>query len=344
MGIKKIVIFVLMMVTYIICKSQIIDNKIIEEIFNYGALAASSHNAQMWRIVKESENLYRVELDSLWRVNIVDPHDREAYISIGTFVQNCIYAAPHYDISVELLIKNAKAYLKFSKNFENKKLQECTLQHIERRHTCRRNFSDKPIPIDTIQMLCSLFKNVKYVEKFTDEGIKLSDLIINSSNIQLSSKESMNELSNYVSSNNKDKIKGRGLTLEDLGLNGIEHLFFRIIYAKKNFAHNKSFHLSSIKTTKRQLKNCAGFFILFAKQNTPNEMIKTGMELERFWIMLNSMGISVHPMSQPLEECYDEVTETFQNLGLPEMILRVGYCKHKHSYKKLRKKIEIQAH
>ena len=65
------------------------------------------------------------------------------------------------------------------------------------------------------------------------------------------------------------------------------------------------------------------------------------MELERFWITLNSMGISVHPMSQPLEECYDIVTETFQNLGLPEMILRVGYCEHEHSYKKLRKKIEI---
>ena len=29
----------------------------VEKIFEYGALAPSSHNAQMWRIVKENENL-----------------------------------------------------------------------------------------------------------------------------------------------------------------------------------------------------------------------------------------------------------------------------------------------
>ena len=122
------------MMNYITCKSQIIDNKIVEEVFYYGSLAANSHNAQMWRVVKESENLYRVELDSLWRLNAVDPLDREAYISIGAFVQNCIYAAPHYGISVDILIKNSKAYLKFSKNLQNNKIQKCSLFQLKRRH------------------------------------------------------------------------------------------------------------------------------------------------------------------------------------------------------------------
>ena len=62
----------------------------VEKIFEYGALAPSSHNAQMWRIVKENENLYRVEMDSLWRLKAVDPRNREAHISIGCFLQNCM--------------------------------------------------------------------------------------------------------------------------------------------------------------------------------------------------------------------------------------------------------------
>lgn len=81
---------VLAMKFSIICQSQIIEKNMVEKVFEYGALAPSSHNAQMWRIVKEKENLYRVEIDSIWRLKAVDPHDREAYISIGCFLQNCI--------------------------------------------------------------------------------------------------------------------------------------------------------------------------------------------------------------------------------------------------------------
>lgn len=39
------------------------------------------------------------------------------------------------------------------------------------------------------------------------------------------------------------------------------------------------------------------------------------------------MGISVHPMSQPLEKVPDKIVYMFPNSGVPEMILRVGYCK-----------------
>lgn len=313
----------------------------IERVFEYGALAPSSHNAQMWRIVKEKENLYRIEIDSLWRLKAVDPENREAYISIGCFVQNCIYAAPHCGVSMGVVVKDAKVYLSFSEYDEKKKSSECSLYNIERRYTCRRNFSNKPIRDDIIQNLSSSFKNARYIDKRTDEGKDLSELIINSNCIQFSSEKSMEELSLFVSSDKGDIKRGRGLTLENLGLNGIERFFFRILYAKKNFAGNKSFLSSSIRTTRKQVKNCSGFFVLFVQNDNPEELIKAGMELERFWIGLNSMGISVHPMSQPLEEIPDKVAHIFPNSGIPELILRVGYCEHEHSPKKLRKKIEI---
>lgn len=342
MGIQKaIMALVLAMKFSIICQSQIIEKNMVEKVFEYGALAPSSHNAQMWRIVKEKENLYRVEIDSIWRLKAVDPHGREAYISIGCFLQNCIYAAPHCGVSMDVSVKDTKAYLTFSKCDEEKKSSEYSLYDIERRCTCRRNFSNKPIPEDSIQKLSSSFKNVRYIDKRTEEGKILSELIINSNSMQLSSEKSMEELSLFISSNKSDIKRGRGLTLESLGLNGIERFFFRILYTKKKFAGNKSFLSSSIRTTKKQVKNCSGFFVLFVQDDTPEGLIKAGMDLERFWVKLNTMGISVHPMSQPLEEMPDKIARVFPYSGVPEMILRVGYCEDEHSFQKLRKKIEI---
>ena len=153
----------------------------------------------------------------------------------------------------------------------------------------------------------------------------------------------MEELSSFISLNKDDIKRGRGLTLESLGLNSIERFFFRMLYAKKNFAGNKSFFSSSIRATKKQVENCSGFFIIFAQKDSPEELIKTGMQLEHFWLKLTAMGISVHPMSQPLEEVPDEVAHMFPNSGIPEMILRVGYCKKEYPSQKLRKRIEVHA-
>lgn len=336
---KTIAVFFLMIAASITCTSQMVEDNVIREIFKYGTMAPSSHNAQMWRVTKEREYLYRVDIDSLRRLSAVDPYDREAYISIGAFIQNCVYSARFYGISVSVFVKDAKAYLDFSGYREVQEADRHILSNIERRQTCRKNYSNISIPSDTIHKLCLLYGNARYIEKLSDEGKKLSELIVKSNCSQFASEKIMNELTHYISSNSDDMKSGRGLSLKSLGLNGIGRLLFRIIYAKKDFAHRKSFIAASIKTTKEQLENCSGFFILFAQSDTPDDLIRMGMELERFWIKLNSMGISVHPMSQPLEEAPDKVAEMFPDAGVPEMILRVGYCSHSHSYKKLRKKL-----
>ena len=94
-------------------QSQSIKENMIEKIFEYGALAPSSHNAQMWYISKEKEGLYKVGIDPQWRLQVVDPHDREAYISIGAFIQNCVLAAPLHSLSIDITIKDTVVYLNF---------------------------------------------------------------------------------------------------------------------------------------------------------------------------------------------------------------------------------------
>lgn len=322
-------------------QSQSIKENMIEKIFEYGALAPSSHNAQMWYISKEKEGLYKVGIDPQWRLQVVDPHDREAYISIGAFIQNCVLAAPLHGLSIDITIKDTVVYLNFLDYIREKREYEYNLMEIKNRHTCRMRFQNKQISSDVLKNISSSFGNLEYIDCQSVVGRELIDMIVRSNIAQLSSKNSMEELTDFIVLKKNDKRRGRGLTLESLGLNQIERFFFRIIYAKKNFINNKSFISSSIQSTKNQLNNCSGFFMLYTKNDTPEDLIRLGMKLESLWIKLNSMGISVHPMSQPLEEMPDSIANLFPGAGTPEMILRVGYCNHKHPRRKLRKKMTI---
>ena len=85
----------------------------------------------------------------------------------------------------------------------------------------------------------------------------------------------------------------------------------------------------ALKGTKRQINNCAGFIIISSHHSNPEEWFNTGRKLERIWLDLTKSGISVHPMSQPIEEdkYYTELKSILQEKEEIQMILRIGYPK-----------------
>lgn len=76
------------------------------------------------------------------------------------------------------------------------------------------------------------------------------------------------------------------------------------------------------------MENCCGFLIITGKTET-KELIKTGMLLESIWLRAVKLGISVHPMSQVLEESpyCQEIDGKLKTEQPVQMVLRVGYVK-----------------
>ena len=179
-------------------QSQSIKENMIEKIFEYGALAPSSHNAQMWYISKEKEGLYKVGIDPQWRLQVVDPHDREAYISIGAFIQNCVLAAPLHGFSIDITIKDTVVYLNFLDYIREKREYECNLMEIKNRHTCRMSFQNKQISSDVLKNISLSFGNLEYIDCRSVVGRELIDMIVRSNIVQLSSKNSMEELTDFI--------------------------------------------------------------------------------------------------------------------------------------------------
>jgi hypothetical protein len=76
----------------------------ITKIINYGSLAPSTHNAQMWRVKIIAEDKIQVLLDPHHILPQVDPQNRESLISLGAFIENMVEAAPYFGLQPEVSI------------------------------------------------------------------------------------------------------------------------------------------------------------------------------------------------------------------------------------------------
>ena len=62
------------------------------ELVRYATLAANGHNAQPWKFVLEKDSI-EIHPDETRRLVVVDPHERELWISLGCALENLLIAA-----------------------------------------------------------------------------------------------------------------------------------------------------------------------------------------------------------------------------------------------------------
>ncbi len=63
-----------------------------QEIIRYATLAANGHNTQPWKFVIK-QNAIEIYPDYTRRLSVVDPDDRELWISLGCALENLLIAA-----------------------------------------------------------------------------------------------------------------------------------------------------------------------------------------------------------------------------------------------------------
>lgn len=75
----------------------------IEEALYYGSFAANSHNTQSWKVaLKPKQGQLTISLDKKRSLDVVDPKNRELYISLGCYSQSLKMAFEAYGYKVDL--------------------------------------------------------------------------------------------------------------------------------------------------------------------------------------------------------------------------------------------------
>ncbi|QQO09977.1 Acg family FMN-binding oxidoreductase [Breznakiella homolactica] len=309
----------------------------LREVLYYASLAPNGHNTQMWKVgVSGDGKTLNVYLDSSRLLPVVDPEGRESLISAGAFLENLRQALGAYGFTGDIEIPGTIAVQ------ENPLVASVTvtggsaetadpeiLKVMEIRHTDKSKYLDRPLDAGAVERLeASVPGTLRIYTKGTEEFGALRDLTMEANVIQSSSPAARAELAEWLRFSDDEAARtADGLPAEQLGLSGIVKKLYYLTTDREKAASEK-FGKTSINTAEKQLYNCAGFFVVTGG-HTPRGYVQAGMDMEAVWLRAAAEGISLHPMSQALEE-----TETREKLptAIPggeffQMVMRAGYVK-----------------
>ena len=311
-----------------------------KEIFYYASLAPSSHNAQMWQVQYQPQQaIFSLWLDPKRTLAIVDSANRESYISLGTFLENARQAATAHGMASDIEIINRPvhetgqpanepvAYIRFMPMTSHRQNDAHTLQTMERRHTDKRTYNEQEIPAHLLQQL--LQNHSGYLHYYPRSSVAyayLANATVQAMAQQANEQAKRDELALWLRFSDQEALMTRdGLPAEQLGILGLKK-FFYYLFVDRQAARGAQFAQQSIALTTQQVAACSGFFVITGG-SMPSDLVKTGMNLENFWLDATKHNISIHPMSQILEESpyAHEVLQQLQLEQPVQMVLRAGF-------------------
>lgn len=301
-------------------------------VLYYAALAPNAHNSQPWRLrYRQDTETFTLFFDQARALPHTDPAHRESYISLGAFLENFQQAATALGFHTAMEVMAAPsageeiARIRLIRR-EPAPDAAARLARMERRHTDKRPYADTPIPQAAVaDLLKRHTPYLTYYAKGSPGYLYLADKAVQAMRVQSDNRNKRDELAAWLRFSDKEALAARdGLPAEQLGLTGLKKFFYYLLYDREK-ARGDAFARESAAQTAEQVAHCAGFFVITGG-DAPPDHIRAGMNLEAFWLDAVAAGISIHPLSQMLEE--EPYASALRNdLGLalpPQMILRAG--------------------
>jgi hypothetical protein len=310
----------------------------LKEVLYYASLAPNGHNTQMWKVgVSENGEILKIFIDSSRLLPVVDPNGRESLISVGAFIENMKQALFAYGFKYELSIieeidiKNNPFVAEINiKDRGNGTINYDILNNMQKRHTDKSKYlADKPLDGVSIDTLTNFSDgNILIFQNGSSDFNFIKEITLLANEIQALSPEAREELANWLRFSDEEAIKtSDGLPAEQLGLSGIvKKLYYATTNREK--AKTEKFGKTSFNLAKSQLNNCMAFLIVTGG-DTPKGYIEAGMKMESLWLKAVELNISVHPMSQALEEkeTNGQIKNKYIGKNNIQMIMRAGYVK-----------------
>ena len=299
-------------------------NEELSEIMYLGSLAPSSHNIQCWLIeLYPEEGKVSIAVDPERKLTVVDPKEREQFLSLGCYIRTLEEAFLAYGYNVTYSYDESTDTMNLSYKKISDKIDPNTIARIKKRHTDKRSFDISNSSKD--EYVSKLCKNsgCEYYSFDTKEFAIIKKATSDAYIKQAYDEETAEELSNWLRLSNKEtKDKKDGLSAEQLGITGIKKVFYYLFTNHEN-AKGKTFADQGIANTENQLNGCMGFIIV-SSGDSKKELVECGIKATDIWLDLTENNISVHPMSYAIEEAEYKRQLPSEN---PQMLLRVGCVK-----------------
>ncbi len=297
----------------------------IQDILWYSSISANSHNSQAWTVkLHPDENKLQIAVDDKRTLAVVDATKREAYISLGCYIETMNTAFSAYGYETQIICNENTVELTYSKvqSIVNKD----KLNLIDKRHTDKSAYSTKKINDTTANAFLAKYNGLHIYQNGEKDFAYLKQATLDAVMLQSADQNYRNELAEWLRFSDKEASeKLDGITAEMIGLKGIVKTFYYWTTSRES-AKGDKFAQQGIDTAKKQVNNC-GAFVIITGGNTFAELINTGRTTQAFWFDCAENNIAVQPLSAALET--QPFSNSIQNdLGVTspvQMILRLGY-------------------
>lgn len=287
--------------------------------------APSGHNTQPWKF-RQNESAVEIYPDFDRRLSVVDPDDRELFVSLGCAAENLCLAAQTkgYKSAVSVGDKGVIA-VSLAEKADVK--PNPLFNQIGARQTNRSVYTGEEIALDALKKLQSVCSekgiSVHYYAHQTKQFNDIEQYVLQGNTRQMQNEAFKAELKSWMRFNKKH---------QDQTLDGLSYAVFGAPNVPRWMAEpimSMAINAKTQNKADREKIASASHLVLFTtRENSRREWVSLGRTLQRFLLTTTELGIVHAYLNQPNEEV-EIASEMTRTLGLageyPTILLRIGY-------------------
>ena len=287
--------------------------------------APSGHNTQPWKF-RQNESAVEVYPDFDRRLPVVDPDDRELFVSLGCAVENLCLAAQTKGYKSAVSVGD-KGVITVSLAEEAGVKPSPLFNQIDARQTNRSVYSGEEIALDALKRLQAIRSedgvSVHYYARQTKQFNDIEQYVFQGNTNQMQNEAFKAELKSWMRFNKKH---------QDQTLDGLSYAVFGAPNVPRWMAEpimSMAINAKTQNKADREKIASASHLVLFTtRENSWREWVDLGRTLQRFLLTATELGIAHAYLTQPNEqpEIAAEMAKTLDLDGeYPTVLLRIGY-------------------
>lgn len=294
------------------------------ELVRYATLAANGHNTQPWKFAIRQDRI-EIHPDFDRSLPVVDPHNRELWISLGCALENLLVAAHATGYAARVSYPDGDDFI--AVQLEPDAPQSSPLfEAISQRQTTRSLYDGLPLPPADLDRLQSLPLEPGVLLRFINTPADRDTIVeyVNQGNLrQYADKAFVKELIFWLRFNRKEAMSELdGLYSHCSGNPEVPRWLGRMFVASTKPQQQAD-------ADARKLRSSSGVAIIASEADDKVAWVHVGQVCERLALQLTALNIKSGFMNQPIEVA--ELRTQFQSaigLGnnLPHLLVRFGYA------------------
>lgn len=300
------------------------DENLKLELVRMASLAASGHNTQPWMFGVEGSAI-SIKPDYSRRLPVVDPNDRELWMSLGCAMENLCIAARAAGLEPEVsYFPQGEDSLVVTLQQGIQSSDQDLAAAISSRQCNRSAYDGKSIPQSQIQSLLGLSTDdctVALAENPSMDAIV--DLVRTGDLTQYGDEAFLAELISWLRFNKKEAQRTRdGLYSACSGKPSVPRFMGKLFLSPSSASKQAD-------TDEKMLRSSSAMILLATPGDEKKDWVMAGRTFQRLALSMTAMGIQLAFMNQPIEVA--ALRSDLENLfGLtqksPQLMLWIGYA------------------